>query len=117
MLAGMAISLIRAYDAVEAERRGEKVKKKLAINEAEAAVVRRIFDLYRGIEGLQYGVKAIVSKLNAEGVTFRGKAFMISNVHRILTAQTYAGQHEFNVRNSKAGTIRPQADDELYRFR
>jgi len=43
------------YASIEAERWGEKVKKKLAICEPEAAIVRRIFDLYRGIEGLQYG--------------------------------------------------------------
>ena len=98
------------YAAVEAERRGEKVKKKLAINEEEAPVARRIFDLYRGIEGLQYGVKAIAVKLNAEGVTFRGKPFMISNVHRILTSETYAGRHLFNVTDSKSGTIRSQAE-------
>ena len=98
------------YAAVEAERRGEKIKKKLAIEEAEAAIVHRIYDLYRGIEGLQYGVKAIAVKLNAEGVTFRGKPFMISNVHRILTSETYTGRHQFNVANSKAKTIRPQAE-------
>jgi len=47
------------YAALEAERRGEKIKKKLAIKESETAIVRRIYDLYRGIEGLQYGGKAI----------------------------------------------------------
>ena len=98
------------YAAIEAERRGEKVKKKLAIREPEAAIVRRIFDLYRGIEGLQYGVKAIAVKLNADGVTFRGKPFMISNVHRILTSETYTGRHQFNVSDSKSGTVRPQAE-------
>lgn len=98
------------YDAIEAERRGDKVKKKLAINEAEAIIVRRVFDLYRGIEGPQYGVKAIASKLNGEGVTFRGKPFMISNIHRILTAETYAGRHWFNVTDTKTGATRPQAE-------
>jgi site-specific DNA recombinase len=98
------------YDAVEAERRGEKIKKKLAINDAEAKTVIRVFDLYRGLEGLQLGVKAIVVKLNAEGATFRGKPFMISNVHRILTAETYAGRHWFNVTDTKTGSVRPQSE-------
>ncbi len=98
------------YSAVEAERRGEKIKKKLALLESEAGVVRRIFDLYRGVEGGQYGIKAIVVKLNAEGITFRGKPFMISNVHRILTNETYAGRHFFNVKDTKSDTVRPQAD-------
>jgi hypothetical protein len=35
---------------------------------------------------------------------------MISNVHRILTSQAYAGRHFFNVRDSKSGGIRQQAD-------
>ncbi len=98
------------YEAVEAERRGDKIKKKLALCETEAAIVRRIFGLYRGVEGLQYGVKAIAAKLNAEGVTFRGKPFMISNVHRILTGETYTGRHHFNVSDSKTGAIRPQTE-------
>ena len=63
----------------------------------------------RGVEGLQYGVKAIAAKLNAEGVTFRCKSFMLSNVHRILTGETYTGRHHFNVSDSKTGAIRPQA--------
>ena len=98
------------YDVVGAEQRGQKVKKRLEINEAEAAIVRRIFDLYRGVEGLQYGVKAIVTKLNAAGESFRGKKFMISNVHRILTNETYTGQHWFNVQDSRTGAVRPRAE-------
>jgi site-specific DNA recombinase len=98
------------YDAVEAERRGEKIKKKLAVNDEEAQVVKRIFGLYLGAEGRQYGVKAIAAKLNGEGVTFRGKPFMISNVHRILTSETYTGRHWFNVSNSKSGRLRPQGE-------
>jgi DNA invertase Pin-like site-specific DNA recombinase len=98
------------YVAAEAERRGDKIKKKLEVNEAEAAIVRRIYDFYRGSEGPQYGVKAIASKLNAEGTTFRGKPFMISNVHRILTDEVYAGRHYFNRRDTRAKLDRPRED-------
>jgi hypothetical protein len=43
---------------VEAERRGDKVKKVLAILENEAEIVRRIYAMYLGIEGRQFGIKA-----------------------------------------------------------
>lgn len=98
------------YIAAVAERRGEKVKKKLAIVEAEAVIIRHIFDLYRGTEGLQFGIKAIVTKLNAEGVLFRGKPFMISNVHRILIDEIYAGRHYFNRRDTRAQRDRPSTE-------
>jgi hypothetical protein len=81
------------YRTVEAGRRGHKVKKVLALEQAEAAVVRRIFDLALGRAGLPLGVKAIVNRLNAEGCRHRGKPFHISSVHRILTAATYTGLH------------------------
>ena len=50
------------YRTVEAGRRGEKVKKALAIFEPEADIVRRIFAMYLGVAGRQYGIKAIVNQ-------------------------------------------------------
>ena len=91
------------YRAVAAEKRGQKVKKVLAIDEAESAVVCRIYDLALGMTGLPLGVKAIVNRLNQEGVTHRGKPFHISNVHRILTSPTYAGVHHFDRREARTG--------------
>ena len=96
------------YVAVEAERRGAKVKKRLAIDEAEAAVVRRIYDLAVGKGGLPLGVKAIASQLNAEGVTLRGKPFRTSSVHRILTSSTYHGVLVFNRRSAKTRAVKPR---------
>ena len=57
--------------------------------------------MYLGVAGRQYGIKAIVDQLNAEGVYFRGKPFAISKVHRILKQESYAGSHWFNVREAK----------------
>ena len=91
-------------------RRGERIKKRLAIDETEAAVVRRIFDLALGRAGPPRGVKAIVSMFNAEGITFRGKPFHISNVHRILTSPTYAGTHYFDRRCSRSGGIKAREE-------
>jgi hypothetical protein len=98
------------YCAVEAGRRGVKIKKALVIIEPEAEVVHRIFAIYLGIEGQQYGIEAIVKQLNAESVRFRGKPFATSNVHRILTQETYAGSQWFNVKEAKSGKIRPRSE-------
>ena len=66
--------------------------------------------MYVGAEGRQYRIKAIVNQLNAEGVCFRGKPFTISKVHRILTQESYAGSHWFNVKEAKTGKVRPRSD-------
>ena len=91
------------YRVVETEKRGQKVKKVLAIDEGEAEVVRHIFDLALGRTGMPLGIKAIVNRLNEAGHQHRGKPFHISSVHRILTATTYAGVHHFNRREARTG--------------
>lgn len=96
------------YCTVEAGRRGHRVKKVLAIDEAEATLARRIFALHLGAEGVPLGTKAIAAKLNSEGERLRGRRFSISNVHRILTAETYAGQHWFDRVNAKSGERKPR---------
>jgi hypothetical protein len=98
------------YIAIDAERRGDNVKRVLSIKDDEARIVHRIYDLYLGVETLQFGVKAIVSKLNGEGISFRGKPFMISRVHRILTSETYTGTFWFNVTDTKTKQVRPRSE-------
>ena len=98
------------YQTAEAERRGDKVKKKLAILDEEAAIVRPIHAMYLGMEGRQLGTKAILAQLNSEGVRFRGKLFSNSCMHRILTNETYTGTHHFNVREAKTGRMRPRSE-------
>jgi hypothetical protein len=68
--------------------RGQKLKKVLAIQEDEADVVRRMFDLALGRSGMSVGIKAIVNQLNGSAVSYRGKPFHIAAVHRILTSTT-----------------------------
>ncbi len=98
------------YRAIAAEKRGTKVKKVLAIDDGEAAVVRRIYDLALGRGGMPLGIKAIVSRMNGDGDQNRGKPFHISSVHRILTSGTYTGFHQFN--RSEARTGRTKAIDQ-----
>ena len=78
------------------ERRGNKDKKVLVIEESEARVVRLIFDLATGAHGRPLGVKAIATYLNERGILRRGRRFTTGGVHEILTSTTYHGTHYFN---------------------
>ena len=98
------------YRTEAAEQRGAKIKKRLVIDETEASVVRYIFNLALGRHGPTLGVKAIVNRLNGERIGFRGKRFQISNVHRLLTSHTYIGEHVFNQRHAKSGTLKPREE-------
>ena len=98
------------YRTVEAGQRGHRIKKILAINDAEGPLVQRVFALYRGQEGCQHGIKAIAAKLNGESLSFRGKPFSTSAVHRMLTAEVYAGRHWFDRQEAKSGRAKPRAD-------
>ncbi len=89
------------------ERRGNKDKKVLVVNEEEARIVRRIFDMASGVDGRPVGVKAITSWLNERGFRRRGRLFSTGGVHDLLTDSTYHGQHYFNRRDSRTGAPRP----------
>ena len=81
------------YRTFEAERRGDKVKKRLEIDEGEAACVRRIFQLCLD----SHGLKAIANCLNREGLAYRGgRRFSSGLVHRVLTHQAMRGEIVFN---------------------
>jgi DNA invertase Pin-like site-specific DNA recombinase len=63
--------------------------RKLLVNDAEAALVRRIFE---GFVETESGTK-LVQKLRAEGATTkRGRAFTKSDVYRVLSNRTYLGE-------------------------
>jgi hypothetical protein len=68
------------YKAVEVEKRGIRIKKKLAIDPVEAETVRLIFRLYREGDGISgpLGVKKVASWLNERGYrTRRGARFSV----------------------------------------
>ena len=98
------------YRTREACRRGDKVKKVLAIDPVEAPVVRKIFDLYLGAEGVAVGVKAIANHLNKKGVMLRGKKFSVATVYAILTRTTYSGVHYFDRKDSRTGQWKDRAE-------
>ena len=101
------------YKAVSTDisgSRGRK-KKKLEINEAEAGIVRLVFDLYlHGHQGRVMGIKEIAKHLTAKGLLMRGKPWGIQKVHKLLSDPLYMGAHYFNVIDSKTHTKRPPSE-------
>ena len=87
------------YKIVEAERRGVRAKKKLAIDPIEAETVRLVFRLFvEGDDGSgPMGVKAIASWLNEHGHRTRGGGLWgLGRVHSLLTNPVYSGRQRFN---------------------
>jgi DNA invertase Pin-like site-specific DNA recombinase len=101
------------YKAVAAEKRGDKIKKKLAIEPKDAETVKLVFSLFVEGDGETgpLGVMNIAKCLNAKGYrTPTGKAFYTSRIHAILTDETYIGCAWFNRRNSRTGETRPREE-------
>ena len=100
------------YKVVITERRGDKDKKVLVVDETEAPIVRRIFSLYLEGDGTSgpLGIKKIVSWLNSRSYTYRGKPFHVSNVDVVLRRTTYMGTHYFNQTDSRSGERRPREE-------
>ena len=98
------------YQAVATDvsgSRGRK-KKKLAIHEAEADVVRLAYDLYlHGHEGRVMGIKEIARHLALKGLLMRGKPWTIQTVHNLLSNPLYMGDYYFNVIDSTTRQKRP----------
>ncbi len=87
------------YKIIEVERKGKPNRKKLAIDEAEAADVRLMFNLALFGDGQSgpLGVVDLVSWLNERGYrTRRNNKWCTAVVHRILSKTTVAGEHVFN---------------------
>lgn len=98
------------YRTEESEKRGVRVKKKLAVDPAEAETVRLIFRLYRHGDGQSgpLGVKQVVSWLNERGYRTRlGARFGVATLHNILTNRVYIGEWVFNKRDSRALRNKP----------
>lgn len=98
------------YRAVTTDQAGSRgrMRKKLAIEESEADVVRLAYRLYlEGLEGRVLGIKEIAKHLSATGHLARGKPWTIQKVHALLADTMYMGVYYFNVRDSKANVQRP----------
>ena len=96
------------YESRTVEIRGKKEKKKLFIKEAEARIVRKIFDLAeRGIDGTPMGGRAIAEYLNKRGYTRRGGKFHNSNIAGILSRPHYLGEFPGN-KFDERGNLLPE---------
>ena len=98
------------FRTVDAPARGNKGqhKKRLAIDAAEAAIVRRIFDLY--LNGVAMGCKSIAYFLNERGITLRGRRWMRARVHEVLANPAYAGEYYFNRIDGKTRKPKPPSE-------
>lgn len=82
----------------------EGKRKRLAIREDEAAVVRAIFK--QALDGA--GTKAIALWLNQAGARRRGRLWTKNTVGHLLKSWTYAGYVTFNRVNHATRTLRPE---------
>jgi site-specific DNA recombinase len=101
------------YAVVDAEQRGAKTKKRLAIDPVEAEVVRLMFKLFLMGDGKSgpMGVKAVTTWLNEHGYRTRvGARWGIGPLHQILTRPTYKGMHRFNRKVWKTREAKPEAE-------
>ena len=101
------------YRTVTAEQRGQRTKKRLEIDPREAEIVRLIIKLALEGDGTRgpLGVKDIASWLNGGGYrNSNGNLFYTSEVHTILTRETYIGTHYYNRIDSRTRTERPREE-------
>jgi site-specific DNA recombinase len=101
------------YRTIAAEQRGQRIKKRLEVEDREAAVVRQVFRLFLKGDGTKgpMGVMDITSWLNSYGLKNRnGHPFYTSAVHKILTRETYAGVHHYNRVDSRSRRARPRGE-------
>ena len=98
------------YQAIVTDRAASRgrSKKKLAVDEAEAGIVRQVYDLYlHGLDGRMMGCKEIGKHLTGKGLLMRGSAWTLQKIHSMLSDPTYMGYYYFNMRDSKNNVMRP----------
>lgn len=101
------------YRVVDAEQRGDKMKKKLEVDAEQADTVRLMFKL--ALTGVgdtgPMGTKAIASWLNERNIPTRdGGKWGVGAIHQILTRTSYIGEHRFNTRIFKTGEFKDPSE-------
>jgi site-specific DNA recombinase len=102
------------YAAVEVERRGARIKKKLRVDLVEAEEIKLIFRLFLEGDGRSgpMGIRAIVTWLNSRGHRTRaGARWGVGPLHKLITNPVYAGRMRFNRHEAK--TKRRKAEDDF----
>ena len=101
------------FKTIEDEARGNKGqrKKRIAVNDDEAAIVRDIFGLYlNGHQGLPLGCKSTAYHLNERGITMRGRRWSRARIFDVLSDRAYIGEYFFNRMESKSRKVKPQSE-------
>ena len=85
-------------------------KGRLVPDETEAAVVRRMFDLYvNGADGKRMGIRRVTDALNREGTVYRGgKKWSKQRVQERLQDRVYVGEYYFNKKDGRTGKPKPR---------
>lgn len=81
-------------------------RKRLAVDEVEAEIVRKIFRLYIGGSG----TKTIALQMNAQGLLRRGVRWTSASIGLLLKNHVYIGFIVFNRRNHVERLTRPRED-------
>ena len=100
------------FRAVEIDVKGNKGnKKRLEIDPSEAAIVKRIFQLYlTGYQGKSLGRKGVAAYLNEHGFTMRCGIWRRTIVNTILTNRLYLGEYVFNRWDNKNQKKKPESE-------
>jgi site-specific DNA recombinase len=101
------------YEARIVATYGTRSKRKLFIDEATAAIVRRIFSVYLEGDGKTgpLGCDALAVWLDNNGYRYKGgRRFSAKTVNAILNDEAYVGQVYFNVRCSRTRRIKPREE-------
>jgi site-specific DNA recombinase len=99
------------YEARVVATYGTRSKRKLFIDEVGAAIVRRIFSVYREGDGKTgpLGCDALAIWLDNNGYRYKaGRPFSAKTVNAILNDEAYVGRVYFNVRCSRTGHVKPR---------
>ncbi len=88
------------------------LKGRLVPDEREAAIVRRMFDLYvNGLDGRRVGVKQLAEILNQEGRLYRkGHKWSKQRVQNRLCDPVYIGEYYFNKKDGRTGKCKPREE-------
>lgn len=86
---------VMGYDVITVPRKeGQHKLSKLVVNEREANIVRKIFELYTS----GHGYKSIANRLNKDGYrTKKSKLFSIGSIQTIISNPLYVGVIRYNV--------------------
>ena len=100
------------FRTVEVKEEGNKGKKKrLTIDQSEAVIVKKMYDLYiNGHNGKSLGIVGIEKHLNDIGITMRGKKWKRTTIYKILSSRLYIGKHVFNRMETKTHKVKPESE-------